>query len=180
MPTMRWRPSRTLATTANDDGNSEGGAFARPALYIAPMNAPLYNTEILRLAATIPYHRRLPDPMGTSEKRSPICGSRVSVDVTVDDAGRVSELGLLVRACALGQASASLLGAGVIGKSAGEIAQARDALAAWLAGEGALPDWPGFELFTPALPHSARHASIRLAFEAAAEAAASATAKAPA
>ncbi|PMY00663.1 iron-sulfur cluster assembly scaffold protein, partial [Pseudomonas sp. MPR-R5A] len=60
------------------------------------------------------------------------------------------------------------------------IAAARDALAAWLAGQGALPDWPGFELFTPALPHSARHASIRLAFEAAAEASAAAAAKAPA
>jgi NifU-like protein involved in Fe-S cluster formation len=135
------------------------------------MNAPLYNTEILRLAATIPHHERLPDPMATSEKRSPVCGSRVTVDVNVDDAGRVSAIGLLVRACALGQASSSLLAANVIGRSAPELAAARDALTAWLAGEGPLPDWPGFDLFAPALPHSARHASIRLAFEAAAEAA---------
>ena len=134
------------------------------------MNAPLYNTEILRLAATIPHHDRLHDPMGSSEKRSPVCGSRVTVDVNIDSAGRVSEVGLLVRACALGQASSSLLGASVIGKSPKELAAARDALTAWLAGEGPLPDWPGFELFTPALPHTARHASIRLAFEAAAEA----------
>lgn len=135
------------------------------------MNAPLYNSEILRLAATIPHHERLADPMGTSEKRSPICGSRVTVDVNVDADGRVSEVGLLVRACALGQASSSLLGASVIGKSPEELAAARDALTAWLAGTGPLPDWPGFALFTPALPHTARHASIRLAFEAAAEAA---------
>jgi NifU-like protein involved in Fe-S cluster formation len=141
------------------------------------VNAPLYNTEILRLAATIPYHDRLPDPMGTSEKRSPICGSRVTVDINVDDQGRVTEAGLLVRACALGQASSSLMGASVIGKSPEELAIARDALTAWLAGEGRLPDWPGFELFTPALPHSARHASIRLAFEAAAEAAEAARAR---
>ena len=141
------------------------------------MNVPLYNTEILRLAATIPHHDRLPDPMGSAEKRSPICGSRVTVDVNVDAAGRVSEVGLLVRACALGQASSSLLGASVIGKSPEELAAARDALTAWLAGEGPLPDWPGFALFTPALPHSARHASIRLAFEAAAEAAESARAR---
>ncbi|WP_242137193.1 iron-sulfur cluster assembly scaffold protein [Sphingomonas sp. TREG-RG-20F-R18-01] len=143
------------------------------------MNAPLYNTEILRLAATIPYHARLTDPMGTAEKRSPICGSRVTVDVTVDDAGRVAELGMLVRACALGQASASLMGATVVGKSADELAAARDAVAAWLAGEGPLPDWPGFAILTPALPHSARHASIRLAFEAAAEASRSAVEKTP-
>ena len=141
------------------------------------MNVPLYNTEILRLAATIPHHDRLPDPMGSAEKRSPVCGSRVTVDVNVDAAGRVSEVGLLVRACALGQASSSLLGASVIGKSPEELAVARDALTAWLAGEGPLPDWPGFALFTPALPHSARHASIRLAFEAAAEAAESARAR---
>ena len=144
------------------------------------MNAPLYNTEILRLAATIQHHARLPDAMGTSEKRSPICGSRVTVDINADATGRVSELGLLVRACALGQASSSLLGAAVIGKTPAEIAAARDQLAAWLAGSGPLPDWPGFALFTPALPHSARHASIRLAFEAAAEAAAIAATKAPA
>ena len=135
------------------------------------MNAPLYNTEILRLAATIPHHERLVDPMGSAEKRSPVCGSRVTVDVNVDDDGRVSEVGLLVRACALGQASSSLMAASVIGRSPEELAAARDMLSAWLAGEGPLPDWPGFELFTPALPHSARHASIRLAFEAAAEAA---------
>lgn len=144
------------------------------------MNALLYNTEILRLAATIPHHERLSDPMGTAERRSPICGSRVTVDVNTDGDGRVCELGLLVRACALGQASSSLLGATVIGKTAPEIAAARDALAAWLAGAGPQPDWPGFALFTPALPHSARHASIRLAFEAATDAAAQAVAKAPA
>lgn len=140
------------------------------------MNAPLYNAEILRLAATIPHHDRLSDPMGSAEKRSPICGSRVTVDVNLNSQGRVSEIGLLVRACALGQASSSLMGANAIGRSPEELAVARDALAAWLAGKGPLPDWPGFDLFTPALPHSARHASIRLAFEAVADAAESARA----
>ncbi|TPG18871.1 iron-sulfur cluster assembly scaffold protein [Sphingomonas koreensis] len=141
------------------------------------MDAPLYNTEILRLAASIPYQERLPAPMASSEKRSPICGSRVTVDVSVDDAGRVSELGMLVRACALGQASSSLMAAHAIGRNAEELAAARDALAAWLAGErDTAPDWPGLEVFTPALAHSARHPSIRLAFEAAAEAAAAARA----
>lgn len=139
------------------------------------MNAPLYNLEILRLAAAIPHHERLERPGGTSEKRSPVCGSRVTVDIAVDDSGRVAELGMLVRACALGQASAALLGEAVIGRTPAEIATARDDLAAWLAGEReAAPDWPGMELFTPALPHRGRHASIRLAFEAAADAAAQA------
>lgn len=144
------------------------------------MNAPLYNTQILRLAASIPHLARLPSPMATAERRSPICGSRVTVDVTLDRDGRVAEVGMLVQACALGQASSALLGESVVGKTASEVATARDQLTAWLAGEGALPEWPGFDLFTPALPHRARHASIRLAFEAAAEAAEHAAASAPA
>ncbi|PTQ60820.1 NifU-like protein involved in Fe-S cluster formation [Sphingomonas aurantiaca] len=135
------------------------------------MSAPLYNAEILRLAATIPHHERLPAPMATAEKRSPICGSRVTIDVAVDAEGRVSEVGLLVRACALGQASSSLLAANILGRTPAELAAARDGLTTWLAREGDPPDWPGMDIFTPALDYTARHPSIRLAFEAAAEAA---------
>ncbi len=136
------------------------------------MTATLYNTDILRLAASIPHHARLAAPMGSSERRSPVCGSRVTVDVTLDAAGRVDQVGLLVRACALGQASAALLAAEVIGRTPAELAAARDAMTAWLAsGEGEAPDWPGLAVFTPALSYTARHPSIRLAFEAAAEAA---------
>ena len=140
------------------------------------MSAPLYNAEILRLAATIPHHERLADPMATAEKRSAICGSRVTVDVALDEAGRVGDVGMLVRACALGQASSSLLAANVIGRTPEELAAARDALTDWLAGTGERPEWPGIDIFTPALDYSARHPSIRLAFEAAAEAAAAARA----
>ena len=98
------------------------------------MSAPLYNTDILGLAASIPYQERLTDPMGSAEKRSPVCGSRVTVDVDLDPDGNVRAVGMLVRACALGQASSSLLAAEVIGKSPEALAAARDALAAWLAG----------------------------------------------
>jgi NifU-like protein involved in Fe-S cluster formation len=80
-----------------------------------------------------------------------------------------------VRACALGQASASLMGEHVLGRTPDELAAARDTLAAFLAGErDDAGDWPGLEIFLPARPHAARHASIRLAFEAVAEAAAAA------
>lgn len=137
------------------------------------MTAPLYNTEILRLAATIPHHQRLPNPMASVEKRSPVCGSRVTVDVDLDGSGRIAALGMQVRACALGQAAASLMGAHAIGRTAAELDATRAALTRWLAGEGDTPpDWSGLDLFAPALPHSARHPSIRLAFEAVAEAAA--------
>ena len=135
------------------------------------MNAPLYNSGILRLAASIPHHRRLSDPQASVEKRSPTCGSRVVADVCVDAEGRLADLGLEVRACALGQASASLLASHALGKTAGELAAARDRLAAWLAGEDEVPDfWPGFEIIAPAQAYPARHASIRLGFEAVAEA----------
>lgn len=143
------------------------------------MSAPLYNQQILRLAASTPA-TRLSAPMASVEKRSPVCGSRVTVDVDVDRDGRVAAIGMLVRACALGQASATLMAAQAVGKPTAELAAARDALTAWLAGAGTTPDWPGIDIFTPALPHSARHASIRLAFEAVAEAAAIASANAQA
>ena len=136
------------------------------------MNAPLYNSAILRLAATIPHLDRLEKPDATIEKRSPVCGSRIAVDVILDGDGRVARLGQQVQACALGQASAALMGAHVLGRTAEELDTASAALAAYLAGERDDPgDWPGLDIFAAARPHSARHASIRLAFEAAAEAA---------
>ena len=142
------------------------------------MSATLYNAHILRLATSIPHQARLADPQATISKRSPICGSRVTVDVVVDQEGKVADLGQEVRACALGQASAALMGKHAIGRTPAELAAARDALAAFLAGERGDPgDWPGLELFAPALPHAARHPSIRLAFEAVAEAAAEAAGK---
>jgi NifU-like protein involved in Fe-S cluster formation len=135
------------------------------------MNAPLYDTALLRLAASIPHLGRLPDPQGSSERRSAVCGSRVIADVRLAD-GRVAALGLEVSACALGQASAHLMASHAIGRTAGELAEAHDALAAWLAGEREDPgDWPGLEQLARARPHSGRHAAIRLPFEAAAEAA---------
>lgn len=136
------------------------------------MSAALYNATILRLAAAIPYDERLPDAQASAEKRSPICGSRVTVDVALDADGRVAAIGQEVRACALGQASASLMGAHAIGRSADELEAARDALAGYLAGtRDDVGDWPGLEIFLPARAYSARHPSIRLAFEAVAEAA---------
>jgi len=144
------------------------------------MSATLYNARILRLASSIPHQARLADPQASVSRRSPICGSRVVVDVVLDDAGRVAAIGQEVRACALGQASAALMAEHAIGRTPAELAAARDALAAFLAGERADPgDWPGLDLFEPARPHAARHPSIRLAFEAVAEAAEQAQRHAP-
>ena len=139
------------------------------------MPTALYNRDILRLAASIPHQRRLDAPQASVEKVSPVCGSRVTVDVVTDGEGRVVELGQEVRACALGQASAALMGAHAIGRAPEELAEARDALAAFLAGARDDPGaWPGLSVFGDARRFTARHKSIRLAFEAAAEAAAQA------
>lgn len=136
------------------------------------MNAPLYDTAILRLAATIPHLGRLPSPDGSAERRSTVCGSRIVADVTLSE-GRVLALGLDVSACALGQASANLMARHAIGRTPAELAAARDALTDWLAGARPDPgDWPDLGLLARALPHTARHAAIRLPFEAVAEAAA--------
>jgi len=135
------------------------------------MSAPLYNKDILRLAASIPHHQRLAHPQASVEKRSPTCGSRVTADVRMED-GKLAALGLDVKACALGQASAALMAAQAIGMTANELAEARDKLTAYLAGQSDNLDfWPGLAVLAPARDYPARHASIRLGFEAIAEAA---------
>ena len=135
------------------------------------MSETLYNTAILRLAATTT-SARLRDPQASVVRVSPICGSRVTVDLDLDDAGRVAAFGQEVRACALGQAAAALLDVHVVGRDARELSHARDDLAAYLKGEREAPgNWPGLAVFAPARPHKARHASILLAFDAAAAAA---------
>ena len=140
------------------------------------MTETLYNTQILRLAASIPHAVRLDGPQASVTRVSPVCGSRVTVDLDLDADGRVARFGQEVRACALGQSAAALLGQHVTGRSAGELAAARDGLAAYLKGDAATPgEWPGLDLFAPARPHKARHGSILLAFQAAADAAADAT-----
>lgn len=131
----------------------------------------LYSGRILALAADIPHLGRLEAPEASVRKRSPLCGSSVTVDVMMQ-AGRVVAFGQDVKACALGQAAASVVGGAAMGRTAGELAAARDALRAMLSG-GPVPDAPfdGFEVLTPARDFKNRHASILLAIEAAAEAA---------
>lgn len=140
------------------------------------MATTLYNRDILRLAASIPHLGRLDQPQASSEKRSPVCGSWVAVDVVLDEEGRVAALGQEVKACALGQASAALMGAVALGRRPRELDEARNALAGYLRGERADPgDWPGLDIFSEARAYKARHPSILLAFEAVAEAAAEAS-----
>ena len=131
----------------------------------------LYSTRILALAADIPRLGHLAAPDGSARKRAPLCGSTVAVDLMLQD-GRIADFAQDVRACALGQAAASVLGASILGRTPEEVRHGRDALVRMLK-EGAEPPaapWDGFAVLIPARDHANRHGSILLAFEATLEA----------
>lgn len=131
------------------------------------MNAPLYTTEILRLAASLPAPVELERTDGASEQRSPTCGSRVRVAVRLGKDGRVNALSQEVHACAFGQASAALVAASAAGRGRDEIAAALDDLTHWLAGNAERPgSWPQLELLAPARSRKSRHGAILLPFRA--------------
>ena len=135
------------------------------------MTEPLYSRDILRLATETIAYPRLVVRDATVTRRSATCGSTISVDVMLDATGHVTGYGHDVRACALGQAASTLLARRIVGFGPGEVARARDRLLTYLEGEDSPPtDWPEFALLARARAYSARHPSIRLAFEAAAEA----------
>ena len=127
----------------------------------------LYSGRILELATNIPHLGRLAAPDGSSRQRSPLCGSTVTVDVAVKH-GRIVDFAQDVKACALGQAAASVLGAAVIGRTRAEMEAARDSVAGMLKSGGPAPAAPfaGFEVLIPARDYKNRHASIMLALDA--------------
>ncbi len=131
----------------------------------------LYSQRILALAASIPLTKRLENPQGTSFKRSPLCGSTVIADVNIQD-GKIAEFGQDVKACALGQASASIMAAQIIGRTHNEIKALRDQLRLMLRENGPVPDAPfaEYQVLEPARDYKNRHASIMLAIDAALDA----------
>ncbi len=131
----------------------------------------LYSARILALAADIPHHGRLDSPDASVKRRAPLCGSTVTVDIAVTD-GRISDYAAEVKACALGQAAASVVGSNIVGCDAAQVATARDQLKAMLKNDGPVPDAPfeGLEVLQPAKDYKNRHASILLTLEATVEA----------
>ena len=150
------------------------GRKAKPGMWAMATDTDLiklYSGRILALAADIPHLARLEDPMATVRKRSPLCGSAVTVDVNLIG-GRVSEFGQDVKACALGQAAAAVTGSAVVGRTLAELTQARDELRAMLKEDGDVPAEPfsDFQVLEPARGYKNRHASILLCIEATCEA----------
>jgi len=131
----------------------------------------LYSGRILALAADVPHTVRLDAPDGTAKKRSPLCGSTVTVDVKLSG-GKISAFAQDVKACALGQAAAAVVGANIVGQTPDVIAKGRDELNAMLKDNGPIPAVPFAELdvLEPAKDYKNRHASILLAFDATLEA----------
>ena len=136
----------------------------------------LYSAKILTLVANMPRAGRLPAPDASSEKVAKLCGSKITVDVKVEN-GKVVDFAQDVSACALGQAAAAILGQNVIGADLSDIELARDSLAAMLRANGSPPAGRFAELavLEPVKDYPARHASTLLAFEATVEAVRQAT-----
>lgn len=129
------------------------------------MNAPLYTIDILRLAGSLPDAEAPQRIDGSSEQRSPTCGSSVLTQVQVDG-GRVVALSQSVRACAFGQASAALVAQHAVGRDREEIADSLNALTAWLEGSNDDPGGWGLEALAPARSRRSRHGAILLPFRA--------------
>jgi len=130
------------------------------------MNAPLYTTEILRLAASLKEPRQLEREDGRAEVRSPTCGSRIETVVQLDDGGHVAAMSQRVHACAFGQAASALLEQGAVGRGRQEVSNGVRELGAWLDGADVVPHWPGIEALAPARPRKARHGALLLPFRA--------------
>jgi NifU-like protein involved in Fe-S cluster formation len=122
----------------------------------------------LELAADISHVGRLTAPMGSSTKVSRVCGSVVTVDLNLKD-GKVSDLGMEVEACALGQAAAAVLAAHGVGATVAEVIAARDGLRAMIKDGAPPPEGRFWELrhLEGVREYPPRHASTMLAFEAA-------------
>ncbi|CRL11237.1 SUF system FeS assembly protein, NifU family [Phaeobacter italicus] len=131
----------------------------------------LYSGRILALAADIPHLDRLESPDVSVKKRSPLCGSTVTVDLQIED-NTITGFGQDVKACALGQAAAAVVGEVIIGCTLDQVETGRQQLKEMLTEDGPVPDAPfdGFEVLIPARDFKNRHASIMLALDATLEA----------
>lgn len=127
----------------------------------------VYNRRILELAADIPRLGRLAAPDATATAHSKLCGSTVTVDLALRD-GVVADFAHEVRACALGQASSSVMGALIVGSTADELRAVREAMRRMLKENGAPPEgrWAELKVLEPVRDYKARHASTLLTFDA--------------
>lgn len=131
------------------------------------MTDDIYNRDILKLAASMPHLGSLENPDASASAYSRLCGSKVKVDLKMEG-DVVTDFAQDVKACALGQAASSVMGAHVIGSTAGEMQALEARMRAMLKENGPPPDgkWAKLALLEPVRNYKARHASTMLVFEA--------------
>lgn len=130
--------------------------------------AALYTPEVLGLATGLARFPLRGDLSLHGQARAPLCGSRIELALSCDEAGRITRLGLRAQACAIGQAAAALLAQAVIGQTRTEVESALAEIELWLIDpEAALPAWPGFDAIVAARAYPARHGAILLPWKAA-------------
>ena len=128
----------------------------------------VYNKRILELAAEIPRLGRLPHPDATATAHSKLCGSTVTVDLVLKD-GQVSDFAHDVKACALGQASSSIMARNIVGSTPDELRAIRESVRRMLKENAAPPDdpkWADIAVLEPVRDYKARHSSTLLTFDA--------------
>jgi NifU-like protein involved in Fe-S cluster formation len=135
---------------------------------MAPMLNEVYNRRILELAGNIPRLGRLPEPDASATAHSKLCGSTVTVDLKMDG-DTVTDFAHDVKACALGQASSSIMASHVIGAKADELRKLRETVRKMLKEDGPPPTdakWADIAVLEPVRDYKARHASTLLTFDA--------------
>ena len=128
----------------------------------------IYNKRIIELAGNIPRLGRLPAPDASATAHSKLCGSTVKVDIRMDGP-LVTDFGHDVKACALGQASSSIMARNIVGAKAGELRELREGVRKMLKENGAPPangKWADIAVLEPVRDYKARHASTLLTFDA--------------
>lgn len=161
----RGAPSRPPVGNYIETAGAKGKP--RPKLATGNMLNSVYNTRILELAADIPRLGRLAAPDATASAYSKLCGSTITVDLTLAD-GKVSDYAHELKACALGQASASIMARNIVGSTPQELREAREALRRMLKENGQPPSgkWADLAVLEPVRDYKARHGSTMLAFDA--------------
>jgi NifU-like protein involved in Fe-S cluster formation len=129
-------------------------------------SANLYNAEVLGLATSLAAYPLGPDLPLTGSARAPTCGSTIELGLECDPAGKITRIGLLAQACAIGQAAAAIFAGAAPGLDRSGLSIALAQIEQWLA-DGPLPDWPGFAAIAAARDYPARHGAIMLAWRAA-------------
>ncbi|AWW74764.1 Fe-S cluster protein [Erythrobacter sp. KY5] len=133
---------------------------------MASASTKLYTPRLLALSAELSRFPLSETFDYRAEARSRTCGSLIVIGANLDERGQVADTGMQVTACAVGQSSAAILALSAEKVSAGAFASTLAEIEIWLAGNGPLPDWPGFDALEPALPHKGRHAALLLPWKA--------------